>query len=98
MVEGAFNLASNPCLQPLQYPVQILQHLGRRNPQRQYPPRFQPDSPALIQSGAVGMIMGCAVDLDRQPSGMAVEVENPWPDGVLAAKAHAEFPAPDRLP
>ena len=52
----------------------------------------------MVQCCPFRIIMGCAIDLDRQPPGMAVEVEYPGPHGMLAPEAQAEFFTPDSLP
>ena len=58
-------------------------HLTRSKPQRENSHRLQPPVATDIRTGPVTKIMANAVDLDGQPRGMAVEIENINPQGML---------------
>jgi len=95
MVEGALG---EPRFQTFQNAFAILQHGARRNPEGGDPSRGQPRGSTLITSKTIRVIMARAIDLHRQPAGVAVEVQNPGPDRMLTSEMHAQSATSDDSP
>ncbi len=84
-----------------QNPLQrlVAQHVSGANPKNCYPLCREPGLATLVMTGLRNRIVREAVNLDRETSMRAVEVENVRADRVLAAETQPRQPSfPQGLP
>jgi hypothetical protein len=77
----------------------IAEYLGGRNPQNGNAPPGKPRIATLVARGPNGVIVRQPIDLDSQPRGSTIKIEDIRPNRMLTAKPQARQPAlPQRLP
>lgn len=95
MVEGD---SADAMPQRDQHPLHVLQHRPRRDAQSCYTLPLQPRVSSLIAGDPLRVVMARPINLDGQPYGVAVEVQDTGSFRMLTTKAHPDLVTPDPLP
>ena len=81
-----------------QHPLQIPQHLGRRNPQRSDALFHDPRVAPYVTRRPRSTVVRLPIHLDAKLGGVAIEVERVGPRRMLLAPMEARLPPPKLLP
>jgi len=78
--------------------TQILEHFPRRNAKRPYPAQRKPGIARVVPGGTIPTRMRFSIHFDRQPQGVAIEVEHIGTGGMLTPKFQTRRALPQFLP